>query len=116
MGRLKQKKKFALSEVTSIMSQLLLTLDFMANNHIVHRDIKPENILLGSKDPNTFDIRLGDLGLAAELPQEKYLKQRCGTPGYIAPEMLLAKAYNEKVDIFSAGVVMFNLLTKKLLF
>jgi calcium/calmodulin-dependent protein kinase I len=44
------------------------------------------------------------------------LKAKCGTPGYIAPEILRSMAYNEKADIFSLGVIMYNLLSGKLLF
>lgn len=72
----------------------------------MHRDIKPENLML--KSNNITDICLADFGLADYLNQSgKYLFQRCGSPGYVAPEILMQKEYDLKVDIFSVGVIMF---------
>lgn len=82
----------------------------------MHRDIKPDNILLNSKDENILDIRLGDLGLATPIPKEEQSFQKCGTPGYIGPEVLKGAGYNQQCDLFSLGVVMYNMLTGKPLF
>lgn len=83
----------------------------MHKQNIVHRDIKPENILLNSSDSQNFEIRLADFGLAKQLIDGIKIFHKCGTPTYIAPEILRAKGYDCKADVFSAGSVLFNLVT-----
>lgn len=73
----------------------------------MHRDLKPENILLKDMSDN-FDLKLADFGLAATTLQEPQIK-RCGTPGYVAPEILDDLKYDQKVDVFSAGVILHTL-------
>lgn len=58
-----------------------------------------------------FEIKVADLGLSIENLGGSPLFLKCGTPGYIAPEMFLNKGYGYKVDVFSAGSLFFNLLT-----
>lgn len=99
------------------MEQLLLTLDFFQRQKVIHRDIKIENILVSEvSEPANYDIRVADFGLAVFTPHDEYLRRRCGSPGYAAPEVLLGRPYNYKADIFSAGAVFFNLLTRRYLF
>ena len=57
------------------------------NAKVVHRDLKPENILLMSED-NDFNFKLADFGLSSRFDQENNLNVRCGSPGYVAPEIL----------------------------
>ena len=91
------------------MYNLLNSLSYIHTKSVLHRDIKPENIILRSKT-NLTDICISDFGLADYYdPAGKYLFQRCGTPGYVAPEVLQDKYYDFKVDAFSAGVIMFIL-------
>lgn len=72
---------------------------------------KPENILFKVKD-NLESICLTDFGLADYYkPEGKYLYTRCGTPGYVAPEVLQDKIYDFKVDVFSVGIIMYMTLT-----
>lgn len=75
----------------------------------MHRDIKPENLLL--KDELSFDLKLADFGLSEIMGKKENLFTRCGTPGYVAPEVLEDKKYNYKCDVFSAGVILYILLT-----
>lgn len=57
---------------------------------------------------NSTDVCIADFGLADYYnPEGKYLFKRCGTPGYVAPEILQEKNYDYKVDVFSAGILMF---------
>lgn len=69
------------------MRNLLEALNFMHINHVVHRDLKPENLILASKE-NDYDLRIADFGLASFIKDGELLKLRCGSPGYVAPELL----------------------------
>ena len=84
---------------------------------IMHRDIKPENIVLKDKK-KLSSLALIDFGLATYVKQEKYIYYRCGTPGFIAPEIICRKKedlsqYSEICDIFSAGVIFYILIVGK---
>lgn len=81
------------------------TLHYLQKREILHRDIKLENILLESND-NGCSIRLADFRLSM-LMNEYDPNVRCGTPGYVAPEILKSLYYDYKSDIFSLRVVLF---------
>ena len=89
----------------------------MHQHRIMHRDLKPENIML--RNPFSLDSVIVDFGLACHADDEKYLFYRCGTPGYVAPE-IIALSENGHVepecDIFSVGVIFHILLVKKPIF
>ncbi len=88
----------------------------MHSKLIIHRDLKLENILLNSKDNGYLEIRVADFGLAKQLlPGEKDY-HKCGTPTYIAPELLRGHGTTTKGDLFGLGSIMFNLLTGRYLF
>ncbi len=99
------------------MKGLLEGLAHMHKNRIMHRDLKPENIML--RDEGSMDPVIVDFGLATNADIEKYLFYRCGTPGYVAPE-IVALTDNVHIepqcDIFSAGVIFHIMLLKKPLF
>jgi len=94
---------------------MLEALAYIHKHKVVHRDLKPENLILASKD-NDYDLRIADFGLASFLKQDELLKLRCGSPGYVAPEILEDTGYNESSDIFSAGVILYVLLTGRQVF
>jgi len=91
-------------------------LEYLHGQKIVHRDLKPENILLAYKakegDPNyPAPIKIADFGLARIMKQNEMMKTACGTPGYVAPEVLQNKGYSDgAVDMWSAGVILYILL------
>lgn len=88
MQTLLQEKKFTEADVRVIMEQALLALDFMEQKKIIHRDIKPDNILVHSVvDSNECEIRVADLGLAVFTQNDEKIFHKCGTPGYVAPEV-----------------------------
>lgn len=89
----------------------------MSRKSIVHKDLKPDNILLNSE--KELDIRIADFGFAGILSSSGNNKEEkiiCGTPGYIAPEVLRNNGYSMKSDIFSAGSIFYALLSLKNLF
>jgi serine/threonine protein kinase len=109
----------SIPETTSrvIMEQMLLALDFFHKKKIIHRDIKLDNILITQiEDQTSYEIRIADFGLATFTPNDELITHRCGSPGYVAPEVLKGKPYNYKADIFGAGSVFFNLLSRRYLF
>ena len=57
----------------------------------MHRDIKPENIMYISRNPNSHQIKIIDFGLSSFVNVENYLYRRCGTPGFVAPEIITLK-------------------------
>ena len=97
----------------------MIGLSYMHSFDLMHRDLKPENILFLSKeDLNT--LKIADFGLAQSLDEHPYIYPKCGTPGFVAPEILGATGddarYGIECDIFSAGVVLYILLTGEPLF
>ena len=92
-------------------------MDYFTIKKIVHRDIKLENILIKSiEDNKQYEVRIADFGLAVFNPKDELLFQKCGTPGYVAPEIFTGQGYGHKADMFSLGGVLFNLLTGCFLF
>ncbi|KAJ3294150.1 hypothetical protein HDU79_011410 [Rhizoclosmatium sp. JEL0117] len=108
--RIISKSKFSEHETRILMKQLFHALDYLHSRGIVHRDLKPENILLVGKEEDDLRIKISDFGLAKLVPEQRYLKTLCGTPNYVAPEVLGAKggrAYGSAVDMWSCGVILY---------
>jgi serine/threonine protein kinase len=108
------KQNLSEVEAAHIMYDILSCLDAMKTIGIAHRDIKPANILMANKgDQSGINVKLGDFGMATFVGKDNLVRGRCGTPGYVAPEILEAKkngAYENTVDMFSAGVLLYILL------
>lgn len=99
------------------MFGLLKGLKEMHGQRIMHRDLKPENIMLRSN--HSISPVIVDYGLATNADVEKYLFYRCGTPGYVAPQIIeLSQSghIEPQCDVFSAGVIFHIFLTRKPLF
>lgn len=81
----------------------------------MHRDLKPENIIFGNQE-DLGTVKVTDFGLSSKFFSHSKLYMKCGSPGYVAPEILNEEGYNSKADIFSAGIIMYILLTGKFVF
>jgi serine/threonine protein kinase len=104
------RKQGPLPEIraASIAYQLLSSLKTMHERDVVHRDIKTENVIL--VDIERDDVKLVDFGLATQEWDKESMVRRCGSPGYVAPEVLKSETYGCKVDCFSIGVLLHILL------
>mmetsp|Transcript_9485 Transcript_9485/g.18847 ORF Transcript_9485/g.18847 Transcript_9485/m.18847 type:complete len:775 (-) Transcript_9485:155-2479(-) len=91
------------------VASVVLALEYLHQNNVVYRDLKPENIFI---DQQGYP-KLGDFGFAKLLKPKKRTFTFCGTPGYVAPENVLAHGYGTTVDWWGLGVVTYVLLTGK---
>lgn len=98
-----KKQVITETHVKAMAFKMLQALSYLETKSIIHRDLKPENIVFSSKG-SLEDPVLIDLGFATFEKDFRLLFSRCGTPGYVAPEVLHDKDYTCKADIFSLGV------------
>ena len=106
-----KKRKFLTElEVQYYIIQLIKGLKYLHNKKIIHRDLKPRNIFLTDK----MKLKIGDFGLAAKLDYEgEKLNSTCGTPSYLAPEIINKQNYSFEIDIWDLGIVIYYLLIGK---
>ncbi len=107
--KITDKGFFSENEACPIMKQLLSAICYCHQNNVVHRDLKPENIMLEDNKDKEPIIKLIDWGGARYFSKHKKMTKVNGTPYYIAPEVL-NEIYDEKCDIWSAGVIFYILL------
>lgn len=101
------RQKLTEPETRKVFRQLFQGVKYLHERNIVHRDIKPENILLTDKD---LSVKLADFGLAKIIGEESFTTTLCGTPSYVAPEILentKHRKYTRAVDVWSLGVVLY---------
>jgi len=103
-----EKGQYTEKEASIIVKKLLQAVEYLHNNNIAHRDLKPENLLL--KSVNDTEVMLSDFGLSKIVGQESMMETACGTPYYVAPEVLNASGYDKEVDLWSVGVITYLLL------
>ena len=106
--RIIEREHYSEKEARDCARVLLEAISYLHHHSIAHRDIKPENLLLASKT-NDHEIKLADFGFAAEC-RGRTLHEPCGTPNYVAPELLRNEFYGMEVDMWSCGVMIFILL------
>ena len=102
---LRKSQRFPTPVAKFYAAETFLAIEYLHNLDIIYRDLKPENILL---DKNGH-IKLTDFGFAKEVQDVTYTL--CGTPDYIAPEVVATKPYNKSVDWWSFGILIFEMLT-----
>ena len=88
---------------------LLEAVQYCHDNNVAHRDLKPENLLLTSEFDDS-SVKIADFGFAKRVFKPKSLTTQCGTPGYVAPEILSSTPYDERADMWSVGVILYILL------
>uniref|UniRef100_A0A7I4FA61 Protein kinase domain-containing protein n=1 Tax=Physcomitrium patens TaxID=3218 RepID=A0A7I4FA61_PHYPA len=92
------------------MRQLGAGLQVLWNNNLMHRDLKPQNLLL-SKDDGHAVLKIADFGFARSLQPLGMADTLCGSPLYMAPEVLQSEQYDAKADLWSVGAILFQLVT-----
>jgi aurora kinase len=110
----KPNNKLEPKEVSNIIKELISAVYYLHNMSppIIHRDIKPENILLNENNI----IKLTDFGWSNYMKLSDVRSTFCGTPLYLAPEMIISDFHNEKVDIWCIGIILFELLVGRVPF
>jgi calcium-dependent protein kinase len=107
---LKQHGKFSEPKAAAFLRAILKGVNHAHECGIMHRDLKPENILFRQNEMTEENICIADFGLSTFINVNAYLFSRCGTPGFVAPEVVNLKdtkqKYNEICDEFSCGVIM----------
>ncbi|KAG2219824.1 hypothetical protein INT45_006267 [Circinella minor] len=101
--RLFELGKFTEKDAISVVRSILNGLEYLHANNIVHRDMKPENLLFKSNDPSA-DLAICDFGIAKLNNEESTLGTICGSPGYVAPEVLKRQPYGAPIDIWAVGL------------
>lgn len=107
--RIVSKSFYNEKEARDVCKILFEAIGYCHSKSIAHRDLKPENLLLQSED-NDSAIKIADFGFAKKVLTPNSLTTQCGTPGYVAPEILEGVAYDTKSDMWSLGVIIYILL------
>ena len=108
---LESGERFGLDEAVRIMCELLDALDFAHEAGVIHRDIKPANVILDAQRR----VKLADFGVARieDSSERSQAGSMVGTPAYMSPEQVTGSPVDRRTDLFSAGVILYELLTAK---
>jgi calcium/calmodulin-dependent protein kinase I len=103
-----ERGQYSEKDTARIINQIVSAVAYLHENDIAHRDLKPENLLSAGSDENEI-IKIADFGFSKNFGEEK-LMTSCGSPGYVAPEVLTCESYDNSVDMWSIGVILYILL------
>lgn len=106
--RIVEKGSYTEKDASDLIRQILEAVDYMHSQGVVHRDLKPENLLYYCPEEES-KIMISDFGLS-KMEDSGIMATACGTPGYVAPEVLAQKPYGKAVDVWSIGVIAYILL------
>ncbi|KAF9186551.1 Serine/threonine-protein kinase [Haplosporangium sp. Z 767] len=106
--------------VRHFLKQLASALEFLRSKNLIHRDLKPQNLLLhppsNNKEGSGYGLpilKVADFGFARSLPHLSLAETLCGSPLYMAPEILRYEKYDAKADLWSVGTVLYEMCTGK---
>ncbi|CAH2232858.1 jg16618 [Pararge aegeria aegeria] len=108
-NRITKRSRLSERHTRFLFRQMVLAVKYLHSQGITHRDLKPDNVLLVSEDDETL-VKITDFGLSKFIREDSFMKTMCGTPLYVAPEVLRAnghKSYGPEVDVWSLGVIFF---------
>lgn len=105
--QLRRQRLFSEDLARVYIAEIVSAVSYLHQNGIVHRDLKPENILLDSEG----HVKLADFGLAKKVDESGRSNSMCGTPEYMAPEIIQAKGHDKAVDWWSVGILLYEMLT-----
>tara|TARA_B100001094_G_C18189482_1_gene806137 strand:+ start:3257 stop:4375 length:1119 start_codon:yes stop_codon:yes gene_type:complete len=103
-----KKNNITYEKIRFFMKQLINGLKYIVDKNIVHRDLKPQNILI----TNNNILKICDFGFAKEIKNENMISTMCGSPLYMAPEIIDKNQYNIKSDIWSVGIILYEMCMK----
>ena len=103
----KSKKKIKTIYIKKYLYQTIQAIKALHKKNIIHRDIKPENILIDNKD----DAILSDFGIATHCKEGEKRTTYCGTDDYLAPEVIRGQPYDERIDIWAIGILIYECIS-----
>lgn len=107
--RIVEKGSYTEEDAKTLVRKIVSAIGYLHEMNIAHRDLKPENLLVKSIADDT-EVKIADFGLSKIIDEQKMMQTACGTPGYVAPEVLNAEGYDKEVDLWSIGVITYILL------
>jgi len=105
-----KRGSFTEADACTVLKQVLSATEYLHENGIAHRDLKPENLLISS-DGGGLQVKIADFGLSKDFSGSGTMATCCGSPSYVAPEVLQQGQYNNGCDIWSIGVILYVLLS-----
>ena len=105
--RIVEKETYNEKEAADLIRPIVDAIRYCHSMGVVHRDLKPENLLFSSPEADAV-VKISDFGLAKVISDD-LMTTACGTPGYVAPEILIGQGYDQGVDYWSIGVILYVL-------
>jgi len=107
--RIVDKGYYSEKNAIIIVKQILDAVAYLHSKGIAHRDLKPENLLCSGQDEDEI-VKIADFGLSKIFSGDEELMTSFGTPGYVAPEVLMCESYDKSVDMWGIGIITYILL------